>query len=183
MARRRNPIASLAVRFQSNDHRRSKFSYYAFPPAERNVLVQYATQLGWHRRDEGPAFVPDRTKDVPIIELQVLPRVDSQEVASYKTVHPEWTPSPKYTFAFESLRESSPIKSIKKVGSFDGKQNGRLNLWHLDGDSYDVYVVLIVDGHVSVELSLRCDDPKLLKRYLSVLKDEARSVHILRHNG
>jgi hypothetical protein len=151
-------------------------------PVETNVLVQYATPPGWHRLGDRFGFVPDASKDVPIVELQVLARVDSTELAQYKKGHPEWTPSPKYTFAYESLRESSHIKSIEKVASFDGGQNGRLNLWHLDGDSYDVYIILIVDDHVTVELNLRCDDPKVVKQYLKVLKEEARSIQIIRHN-
>jgi hypothetical protein len=145
-----------------------------------NVLVQYAPPPGWRRRSERPVFVPDESKDIPRIELQVLARIDSKEIAMYKKAHPEWIPSPKYTFAFESLRESSPIRSIEKVGSFDGEKTGQLNLWQVHGDAYDVYIVLISEGHITVELSLRCDDKNLLKRYLVVLKDTARSVQIIR---
>ena len=153
------------------------------PPVEKNVLVQYATPAGWHRWNEGGGFFPNRDKDYPVIVLQVGCHVESEEQARYNANRPEWMEDPKYTFAFETLRESSPIRSIKKVGSFSGKPNGKLKLWRLHADSYDMYVVLIVDGHVNVEVNLRCDDRKLLQQCLKVLKEEARSVRIIRQAG
>ena len=95
----------------------------------------------------------------------------------------EFYKNPRSSVAFESLRESDTIKSIKKIESFDAKPNGMLKLWHLHADSYDMYVVLIVEGHVIVEVNLRCDDHALIKPYLKVLKEEARSVRIIRHAG
>src|SRR5215469_4636380 len=101
----------------------------------------------------------------------------------YTKNQPNLFKDPKRSEAFESLRESDTIKSIKKIGSFDGKPNGLLNLWRLHANSYDMYVALIVDGHVIVEVNLRCDDHALVKPYLEVLKDEARSVRIIRNGG
>jgi hypothetical protein len=67
--------------------------------------------------------------------------------------------------------------------SFDGKQNGRLTLWRVHGDMYDLDITEVISGKVWVDLSLRCDDPKLLKQYLELLKEKACSVRIIRYAG
>ena len=71
--------------------------------------------------------------------------------------------------------------TVRKIETFDGKQNGKLTLWRLR-KSYDTYDVIMTSGPCWAELWLRCDDSKLLKQCLNVLKGEARTLRIVRPN-
>jgi hypothetical protein len=78
------------------------------------------------------------------------------------------------------MRAACDIRALKKIDVFDGKRNGRLTLWQVNCEMYDLYITKVISGNVWVDASLRCDDHELLERNLRVLREEARSVRIIR---
>ncbi len=155
-------------------------------PIETGVTVRVAQPEGWvtvpigDGTYQGPSclavYSPKPEPASSVIELEIVtnirPKTQDKELPS-----PE---DPVGTRVVGNMRPAGRIRSVRKIGSFDGKQNGRLVLWLVHGDQYDVYITKVISGNAWVDLSLRCDDPKLLKQYLGVLKEEARSVQIIR---
>ncbi|MGH8094088.1 MAG: hypothetical protein ACREIF_11545 [Chthoniobacterales bacterium] len=156
-------------------------------PLETDVRVQITEPDGWVKVPpignpdfRGPysvvVYSPRPEPSFPVIELEITANV-KPKVPFKNQLPPQ---DPKGTIAVGNMETAAPISSIKRVEYFDGKHNGRLALWRAHNRQYDVYVTIVVSGNVWVDLCLRCDDPKLLKTYLKLLKDEARSVRITR---
>ncbi len=156
-------------------------------PVEQDVSVRLTTPRGWHREpgswesDKYITFSPIiNTNERPIVELTVSPFLEGNVSIQGTEFHQDPRKDPRNSECAVHLRQAANITKVKKVESFDGGENGKLSVWRLHTIACDVYVVLIVKGHVEVDICLRCEDASRLKPYLADLKQVARSVRILK---
>jgi hypothetical protein len=159
-------------------------------PLETRLRVQFTPPEGWalippigNSNYRGPyslvTYSPRPEPSFPVVELQVVANV-KPKVPFKGQLPPQ---DPMGTRAVSNMRSAGPILSVRKVGHFDGKQNGPLTLWRAHGIQYDVYTTTIASGNVWVDLSLRCDDSKLLKPYLTLLKESSLRQDNSRYEG
>jgi hypothetical protein len=74
------------------------------------------------------------------------------------------------------METAAPIEDVRKIGSFESGENGRLPIWQIRSKAYDCLLLLVVHQHTSVDICLRGSDASNLRKYIPDLKKTARSV-------
>jgi hypothetical protein len=89
--------------------------------------------------------------------------------------------TPRNSYMGETLE--SQIRELKHVESFDAGANGKLRIWRFRTYNRNYLLTLIVqpdnEGRTEVDVYVSSDDPKRLVRYLTSLKEVARSIRIV----
>ena len=78
------------------------------------------------------------------------------------------------------LESAAPVKTKRKIETFRAGDLGKLPIWEFRSDAYDFLLILIVHQHTTVELSVRADDARELRKFIPDLKRIARSVRFVR---
>jgi hypothetical protein len=139
-------------------------------PKGHNDFVRVFTLLG-HANEEHPE-----------IQLSVQAWIPGRWVSAKLSTQPSKPidlRDPWGSMVVLDMESAGVIKKLRKVGSFDAGENGKLPIWQIRSEAYDCLLVLVGHQHTSVNICLRADDADSLQKYIPDLEKLARTVRFV----
>lgn len=159
------------------------------PPVDEGVTVSFESPNGWQpctkMNDAEHDFVRvfalsgHADEEHPAIQLSVDVWVPGKLLPGPKK--PIDRRDPRNSSTVTDMETAAPIDDLRKIGSLESGENGRLPIWQIRSKAYDCLLVLIVHKNTSVDICLRGSDASNLRKYIPDLKQTARSVRFLQN--
>jgi hypothetical protein len=158
------------------------------PPVDEGVKITFEAPLDWQpwtkmndaENDFERVFALSGHADEehPAIQLSVQAWVPGKLLPG--PAKPIDRRDPKNSSTVTDMQTAAPIEDVRKIGSFEAGENGKLPIWQIRSKAYDCLLVLVVYRNTSVDICLRGDDASDLRKYIPDLKEIARSVRFLK---